>query len=308
MPRIRNQVFLSAFASLLVLGTLSASKVASERPQPIRPIVSKPLPPIDASEQFTNQNQQRTYALHTPAIANQALPLVIALHGSQESGQQMSAKTGLNQLADQAGFVVAYPDGLKQKWNVSGKAIEDNVVFVHALIDRVQKIRNIDPTRIYVVGLSNGGILAQKIACTDPSKIAAIATVAASLPQQYEATCQTKTPVSLLMINGTADPIVPWQGGQPPQVHVGRDLSLPSIPEVVNFWHQHNACTAEPSLTQLNEKVQISSNTHCQNDTEVSLITLNGAGHIWAGGSGKSQFLDATQAVWQFFQHHRLAT
>jgi polyhydroxybutyrate depolymerase len=264
------------------------------------------LPPIDASDQFTDQGQLRTYTVHTPQIANRPLPLIIALHGSQESGQQMTAKTGLNQLGDQAGFVVVYPDGLNQKWNVSGIASEDNVAFVHTLIDRVQKIRTIDPTRIYVVGLSNGGILAQKIACDAPQGIAAFATVAASLPQQFQSTCQTKTPISMLMINGTTDPIVPWQGGKPPQVRVGRDLTLPPIPEVVSFWQQHDACPAQPIVTQLNQRVQISDSPHCQKETEVSLIAMKGAGHIWAGSGGVSPYLSATQAVWQFLQRQHL--
>ncbi len=261
----------------------------------------------DITGELLNQGQQRTYYLHTPTHLTEPMPLVVALHGSGMQGKEMAEKTALSQLADRQGFVVVYPDGLKQKWNVSGQAPEDNVAFVHALINHVQQIRSIDPQRIYVVGLSNGGILAQKLACEAPDQIAAIATVAASLPLQFSSHCQTQKPVSLLMINGTADSVVPWQGGASPTVKVGRNLSIPPIPIVVNFWQQHNACPTAPKVEQPSDLVEITDYQPCQAASEVMFVALKGAGHVWTGGGyGQSAYGDTTQRVWQFFQRHAL--
>jgi len=295
-------------------GSIALSQVRSVIPHTAaktkaQPIAAQPTIPTDITGVFTNQGQRRTYYLHTPPhpTAARALPLVVALHGSGMQGREMADTTALSQLADKAGFVVVYPDGLKQKWNVSGQSPEDNVQFVHALIDQIQKIRTIDSQRIYVVGLSNGGILAQKIACEAPQQIAAIATVAASLPHQFASRCQTQQPVSLLMVNGTSDSVVPWQGGAAPQVKVGRGLSIPPIPDVVKFWQQHNGCPANAAVSSSTPLVQTIDYAACQANSEVMLITLNGADHVWTGGGyGQSSFGDTTERVWQFFQRHSL--
>ena len=261
----------------------------------------------DVVDKLVDQGQTRTYYLHTPAAASHPLPLVVALHGSGMQGKEMAEQTALNRLADQEGFVVVYPDGLKKKWNVSGKAPENNVTFVHTLIQQLQRTRSIDPQRIYVVGLSNGGILAQKLACEAPEHIAAIATVAASLPTQFAAHCQAEKPIAMLMVNGTADTIVPWQGGSEPKVRVGRNLSIPSIPTVAQFWQQHNVCVAPAQVQQVSAQVEVTHYPICQAQSEVMLVALKGAGHIWSGGSyGQSPFGDTTQRVWQFLQRHTL--
>ncbi|MBW4539765.1 MAG: prolyl oligopeptidase family serine peptidase [Myxacorys chilensis ATA2-1-KO14] len=257
-----------------------------------------------------DQGRQRTYYLHTPPNYQSArpIPLVLAFHGSGQQGKPLADLTGLNQLADQQGFIVAYPDGIEKKWNVSGKATtgEDNVAFVDALLAHLKQIRAIDTRRIYVTGISNGGILVQKLACQRPQEIAAFATVAASLPHQFTPTCQTKTPISLIMINGTADAVVPWNGGSPPKVQVGRQLSIPPIPAVINFWQQRDGCTS-PATTQTsqNDRVEISRYANCRAGSEVVLVALKGAGHVWTKG-GQSAFPDSGQMVWNFFQRHSL--
>jgi polyhydroxybutyrate depolymerase len=260
-----------------------------------------------------DQGRRRTYYLHTPPSyqAGQPLPLVLAFHESEGKGKDMAAHTGLNQLADQEGFMVVYPDGINAKWNVSEQAEtkEDNVAFVSALIAHLGQLRVIDHQRIYATGLSNGGILVQKLACENPGQIAAFATVAASLPEQFQAKCQTKTPVSMLMINGTADAVVPWQGGEPPTVRVGRNLSIPSIPAVFGFWQKHDGCTAPATVEQRVDQRVTTNMANCQAGAEVTLIALNGASHIWPGGGyGESPYLEASQTIWAFFQRHPMAT
>ena len=280
--------------------------------QAVSPSAHQPVQ-TELTGALTDQGQRRTYYLHTPPSyqPGQPLPLVLAFHESEGQGKEMATHTGLNTLADQQGFIVAYPDGINAKWNVSGQAAtkEDNVAFVQALLAHLGQIRAIDHQRVYAVGLSNGGILVQKLACENPSQIAAFATVAASLPEQFQTRCQHQQPISMLMINGTADAVVPWQGGAPPDVHVGRDLSIPPIPDVFKFWQTHNGCTATATVKQRADKRVTSYIASCQADSEVTLMALHGASHIWPGGGyGQSQFLDASQTIWAFFQHHPLTT
>ncbi len=109
------------------------------------------------------------------------------------------------------------------------------------------------------------------------------------------------------MINGTADSVVPWQGGESPQVKVGRGLSIPPIPEVVNFWQHHNVCGAVSHIEPSTHLVEVTDYPACQTKSEVMLVALKGAGHVWVGGGyGQSSFGDTTQRVWQFFQRHSL--
>lgn len=262
---------------------------------------------IDVSGTFIDQGQHRTYYLHTPPSyqPSHPMPLVLAFHGSGEQGKDMAAQTAMNNLADREGFIVVYPDGLNKKWNVSESAPEDNIKFVHALITHLSQIRAVNSQRVYATGLSNGGILVQKLACENPSGIAAFATVAASLPVQFKPHCQSQTPISMLMINSTTDPVVPWEGGESPQIKVGRHLSIPPISEVIDFWRQHDACPAQVKVEQLSGLVQVSRYQNCQAGSEVTLMELKGGGHIWPGGGyGRSQYLDATETVWNFLKQH----
>lgn len=307
---------LSAIA-LLGLGSVAIShpnRVAqiatAVQPHKARSTIAQAPIQTDVSQTLVDQNQKRTYLLHTPPTYHpgQPMPLVMAFHGSGEQGQQMAQQTAFNQLADREGFIVVYPDGLNHKWNVSGKSAEDNIAFVQHLIVQLRQMRSIDSQRIYAAGLSNGGIFVQQLACEAPGTFAAFASVAGSLPVQFKATCQRQTPISILMINGTSDPIVPWQGGTAPNVRVGRDLSIPPIPDVIKFWSQHDACSAPPTIKQrADQRVQTTQYQNCQNGSEVSLVALQGAGHVWTGGGyGTSAYLDSTQTVWNFLERHRL--
>jgi polyhydroxybutyrate depolymerase len=296
----------------LVLGFLSACQPVGQQSfqsDGESATAAQPTFQIDENGSLQDQGQQRTYYLHTPPSyqPGHPMPLVLAFHGSGEQGKTLADFTGLNQIADQQGFIVAYPDGIGKKWNVSGKAEtgEDNVAFVDAFMAHLRQIRSIDANRIYVTGISNGGILAQKLACERPNQIAAFATVAASLPDQFTSHCQTNTPISLMMINGTADSVVPWNGGAPPKVQVGRQLSIPSVPSVINFWQQRDGCAAPPKVEPSpNDRVEISRYDSCRAGSEVVLVALKGAGHVWTKSGG--QYIDSGKAVWDFFQRHSL--
>lgn len=304
---------------LLLLGstTTCQAKLARENFSLQQPSfsasASEPVQVGDTSGELFNQGRIRTYYLHTPKSyqPDHPLPLVLAFHEYSGNGKKMAANTGLSNLAEQKGFIVVYPDAVNKRWDIAGKNQTgvDDVPFVAALIEHLTKIRAIDRHRIYAAGLSNGGFFVQRLACEMPRQFAAFASVAASLPVQFKPSCKPQTPVSILMINGTADTVVPLAGGAPPKIRIGKNLSILPVPEVIDFWRQHDACASGAEVKQLpGSRVEISHYPSCQNGSEVTFVALKGGKHIWPGGGyGQSQFLDASTAIWDFFQRHTSA-
>ena len=259
--------------------------------------------PGDETGKITIQGQQRTYFLHTPKSyrAGQPMPLVLAFHGYGSQGKDLARATGFSDLADRQGFLIAYPDGLDRRWNVlDGMGSTDDVAFASALIEHLTQTRTVEPRRIYAAGVSNGGFLVQRLACGSSQRIAAFASVAATLPQSLQPECHPSAPVSLLMINGTADQKVPWEGGQRPYG------AIMSVPSSIQFWQQHNLCkTAKPTEQHPSSRVDVTRYPNCQAGSEVELVTLKGAGHVWPrGGGGANQLLNGSQEIWNFFQRH----
>jgi polyhydroxybutyrate depolymerase len=183
---------------------------------------------------------------------------------------------------------------------LDGMGSTDDVAFASALIEHLTQTRTVEPRRIYAAGVSNGGFLVQRLACGSSQRIAAFASVAATLPQSLQPECHPSAPVSLLMINGTADQKVPWEGGQRPYG------AIMSVPSSIQFWQQHNLCkTAKPTEQHPSSRVDITRYPSCQAGSEVELVTLKGAGHVWPrGGGGANQLLNGSQEIWNFFQRH----
>ena len=293
------------------MGLLSACHshaIAERDPQKVTTTISNPSTQAgDGTGSLLIQGQPRTYLLHTPKSyqVGQPLPLVLAFHGYGSQGRDMERETGFSDLAEQQRFLVVYPDGLERRWNVvvnPDSADTDDVTFVSALIEHLAQIRTIDRKRIYAVGVSNGGFLVQQLACKSAQKpvIAAFATVASTLLEPLESVCHPPVPVSVLMINGTADQKVPWEGGERPYG------SLLSVPATVQLWRQHDRCPDNPPVTlHPNQRVEIERYLNCQKGAEVELVRLKGAGHIWPrGGTGANHLLNGGQESWSFFQRH----
>ncbi len=247
----------------------------------------------------TPQEPARTYVTHLPnnRQPTQPVPLVLVFHGYGSQGKDLAKSSGFNQIADRENFIVVYPDGLDRRWNVGGS---EDVAFTNSLIQQFQQRYKIDSRRIYATGISNGGFLVQRLACESSSQIAAFASIVATLPDGLQSQCRSNRPVSMLMMNGTDDRKVPWSGGSLPY---GQILSVPSS---INFWRQRNQCPKPPQVRSLNPRVQIDQYTSCKNNSEVELVTLKGAGHVFPrGGGGANSLIDASREVWNFFGRHR---
>ncbi|MEH2361881.1 MAG: alpha/beta fold hydrolase [Nostoc sp.] len=260
-----------------------------------------------------NQGKLRTYYFYTPKSyhPDRPMPLVLVFHGDNGSGRSISNVTRFNELADQKGFIVVYPDGIDQKWSLRGNAQGrvDDVLFVSALIDHLQQQINIDSHKVYATGFSRGGILTQALACKLPDKIAGFASVAGSLPARLKPNCQPQTPISMLMINGTNDRDVLYEGDD----HTQRG-ALVSISDMVDFWRSHDQCTSSNESPQFS-KVQVKSSVYkgCSGNSEVWQLAVVNGGHFWPGGSSTDENLNkfnaklglnASETIWNFFQRH----
>lgn len=278
----------------------------------------------DSSGGLLYQGRSQTYYLHTSKSyqPDRPMPLVLVFHSSRGSGRSIANVTRFNELADQKGFIVVYPDGIDHRWNQvrhysSTQVDVNNVSFIEAVIDHLKQIRNIDSHRIYATGFSSGAILTQTLACNLSDRIAAFASVAGTLPANIASNCKPKNPVSVLMINGTGDESVPYPGGKVDDVR-----EVVSVPKTAEIWRQHNGCAlnakkVEPvaeTASNHGTKVEISHYSDCHSGSEVMLMSVKGMGHLWPNGASENvkkeqsniNRINASQTIWDFFQRHAL--
>jgi polyhydroxybutyrate depolymerase len=269
---------------------------------------------------LTVGGHERTYLLHLPQAydGKRLLPLVIVLHGGGGNARNAVGMTGFSAKADREGFVAVYPNGsgrLKTRlltWNSGnccGYALDndvDDVGFIRALIDELERTRAIDPKRVYATGMSNGGMMTYRVGCELSDKIAAIAPVAGALNVEN---CQPMSPVSVIAFHGTADEHVLYDGGAPirkvdPHARVDK-----SVAYAMSFWVKDDGCSATP---QRSEKGSIRTETYGggKDGTEVVLYTVVGGGHGWPGGRAylagtePTKEISATDLMWDFFVRH----
>jgi len=262
----------------------------------------------------------RRYLLHVPTQppGNRPAPLVLVFHGGGGRDWNMPGFTHFDTLADEQGFFVAYPDAINGHWNDGrGRSDADDIGFTRALIEAVRHRYLVDTRRVYATGISNGGFFANRLACDLADKIAAIASVAATMPKPLDTSCKSSRPISVLYIQGTEDPLVPFDGGKV-GFEKGRSLGeCLSLETSARFWREHDQISSAPSVSDLPERV--ADGTHVQrrawtggaDQTEVIVYVIQGGGHAWPGGpqylpkvivGTASQNLDATRTVWEFFQ------
>jgi polyhydroxybutyrate depolymerase len=260
---------------------------------------------------------KRTYLLHLPSGYDpaRAAPLLIALHGAGDTGADMESITGFNALANAQGFLVVYPEGIKQTWadrnnTYADRAGVDDVAFMGALIDQISATYAVDPARVYATGISNGGFMATVLACALPDKVAAVAPVAATMPVSLASQCPPGVPVSLLLIHGQGDTVDPPGGGLP-DAQDGNLGPIFSDAETIDFWANRDSCQSAPAVTDLptvasdDPQVQQTEYSGCHDRTGVTYDALAGVGHLWPGGPHyAAQNFDASAVIWSFFAAH----
>ncbi|MEI6621650.1 MAG: PHB depolymerase family esterase [Actinomycetes bacterium] len=275
----------------------------------------------------TADGRTRTYHLYVPTTiqagtSGAKVPLLVALHGGVGSGTQFEDNSGFDGLAQANTFIVAYPDGIGaagtdalRTWNggnCCGPAVKsnvDDVAFISALVDRLEREYSIDTARVFAAGHSNGGIMAYRLACELSSKIVAIGVQSSALGV---APCAPPHPVSLLHIHGTNDRNLPLTGGVGERGISGVDF--PPAIEGVRALSTANNCPAEPRVSPLpgNPDVTEALWAPCRGDSAVDFLIVNGASHAWMGHTGVApalvgtpySWLDSSATIWSFLTAH----
>lgn len=269
---------------------------------------------------------RRSYTVHVPAASSGKgrVPLVLVLHGGGGNADNAERMTGFSIKADQEGFIVAYPEGSGRfrgrvlTWNAGhccGYAMThriDDTGFIRALIDTLIRDYPIDPKRVFVTGMSNGGMMAHRLGRELPDRIAAIAPVVATL---FGDENKPNEPVSALMINGLLDTSVPNAGGAPGGRFAGAWDGRPARPALdqLMFWAKANGCsndTADDSARQ-DGGDYIRWQARCPAGVATELYVVKNTGHAWPGGQRGTARADdpgnavrATDIIWAFFKAH----
>jgi polyhydroxybutyrate depolymerase len=266
----------------------------------------------------------RCYHLYLPPGYDpaQPAPVVVSLHGFVLNPDTQAAISGWHELADREGFLVVYVQGTSypRRWNAGstwGAGDVDDVQFLRDLLEDLAALAEVDRSRVYVNGFSNGGGMSVRAGCDAAETVAAIGSVAGAVVDT--ATCSPSRPVPAIVFHGTADWIVPYEGGliQVLPLRYAADLvRAPSYFVGVEDWVAAlagiNGC--EPTAEILPPQGDVLGRRYrsCDQDAELILYTIEGGGHQWPGGTtipgaGKNTtYIDATEEMWRFFQRYRL--
>lgn len=269
----------------------------------------------------------RTYYIHLPPDCEAAasLPLVLAFHGGGGKATMMHRVSKLTATSDAHSFIVVYPDGLEKHWgdqrSMTGFDRKGDLEFIRVLLDELELKFKIDPKRVYSTGISNGGFFSQDLAIAYPERIAAVASVAATVSVPVFNKVTPPQPVPILFMLGDHDPIVPYNGGE---IKLGSERrgAAVSARDSVEYWCKHNHCTKSGPVVDVELPASsdgTSVTRQCfagaQTRNQVVLYTVNGGGHTWPSGwqylgesfIGKTnRTLDANEVIWSFFSEHHL--
>lgn len=258
-----------------------------------------------------SSGRKRDFIVYVPRTYDRMrrTPLVISLHGAGMWAAAQRETSQWNPVADAERFIVAYPSGDDRGgpriWHVeTSPLLQEDVRFIADMIDTLQATYNIDATRIYANGLSNGGGMSFVLSCTMHDRIAAVGLVASAqtLPFSW---CPDKRPVPMIAFHGTADPVTPYHGG----VAWVTPRAFPDFPGWVASWAQRNHC-AQATDTRIASDVVRRIHSNC--DADVEFYTIEGGGHSWPGGGplpewlvgSTSNSISASRVMWEFFKAH----
>ena len=275
-------------------------------------------------DSLVHQDSLRNFLIYVPAAydGNEPWPLVINLHGADSNPGEQIWLSEMNEIADTANFLVVYPEGIingeeLKGWNDGLKPdILDDVGFIDSMITLIVNNYAIDLSRVYSTGMSNGSGMSLTLGCILSERIAAIGMIAA---QGLIEDCMPGRPVPVLYMHGTADLLVPFEGG------VG---VIPGFPEFIpardriQFWIDQNGCIGDPEVMEFEDidtadssTVTLERYTDCQEMSEVAFYEIEGGGHTWAGGppvppgfeilGNVNLDIHASTEIWNFFSRHQ---
>jgi polyhydroxybutyrate depolymerase len=253
------------------------------------------------------------------------VPLVIGLHGAVQSAAEFETDFGLNRIARRERFAVAYPEGLNRVWDDArppmlrlGYIVQpgDDVPFIAAVVRDLIARGIADSARVYIAGLSMGGFMAARMACERAELFAAVAMMAATVPEQYRAECSPGRTMPVLMMHGTYDPIIPWFG-----MPMG-GTGILSAADTAQLFADLAGCMihtdSQRASLDKSRPVAVRRWSICRDNAQVMLYVIPGGGHLPPSadpGRGdtfvslflteRSHAIDAAEEIWSFFRQHR---
>ena len=261
-----------------------------------------------------NPTADRPYGLKVPAgyDGEHPAPLVVVLHGYTSNGETQANYFGLPALADKAGFLLATPNGTRDLfgnrfWNATDACCDwfrtgvDDVAYIDAVIDEIGARHAVDPTRVFVVGHSNGAFMSHRYACDRSGRVAAIVTLA-GMQWKDQSQCKPSSPVSVLQVHGRNDATVRYEGGSMPN-----GASYPGAVETVEDWAQQNGCDGSLAGTGwrfdldrgvAGDETVETAYSGCPTGTDVQLWTIEGGSHVPAFNENWAE------AIWAFMANH----
>ncbi len=275
---------------------------------------------------MTHGGIERTYLLVRPKTYDfESIPVILALHGGGGTARSMCAMPGgIAAAAMREGFLLVCPEGFDRHWN-DGRDIQnwrahaesiDDVGFLVALVDQLSLEFPLDQGRIFATGISNGGQMSYRLACERSDRVRAIAPVVASMASTLA--CAPDQPISVMVINGTEDPLVPYAGGEIQAFRRGLGTVLATT-KVMHFWASHNGCDtyAEPAPEPDRDpddgtRIWRSEYSDCDEGVRVILYEVEGGGHTWPGANqylprfmiGRlSKDVQASEVIIEFFKN-----
>lgn len=295
--------------------TLPASSAA--------PACTKPHASGQVTETFDFQGESRTYELYVPAsyAGTRAVPAVFEFHGYGSNAKEQIVYGNFMPLADRDGFVIVAPDGQVGRgpggpngtggrhFNLSGEpGLQNDIQMIGALVDHIEDELCVDPARVFATGMSDGGATTDVLGCVASSRFAAFGAV--SLALYVPAVCDNARSVPIMEFHGTADPVVPFDGGK---VNCCGGVTLASAPDAMARWAAHDGCAPDPTDDTLGTEVVRRTWHGCKDGGDVVFFMVQGGGHTWPGSAVKVDRLglttdqvDASSTIWDFFASHPL--
>ena len=271
---------------------------------------------------------KRTYLTYVPQQLRNGAPLVVVMHGSGESGARMRSATAyaFDRLADEHGFAVVYPDGYEGYWNAcnvvgdydANKLNLDDVGFLTAIADKLIAGIGADPGRVFAIGISRGGSMAIRLALEAPSRFRAVAAVSASVPTPDNFKCRPvpRGTSSIMIMNGTKDPIVPFDGGEVRFFGLLKRGKVRSSRASAQYFADLNNIAGAPDIneTRASDGIRVEQVFwHNGSPVEIELVVIHGGGHgipqpylrypRIMGPTAKEP--NGPAMVWDFFERQR---
>lgn len=264
----------------------------------------------------------RSYRLYVPTRydPDEPMPIVVALHGRPDSGIGFSIITQLHLTAERENFLVLYPDGVDLGWNYTigfpefRSTAVDDVQFLQDIVLNVNQQVNIDLNRVYTTGFSNGGFMAQRLACEAYDFFAAYAVLGATLVPQFTQICNADHDIPIMFMHGTADVSIPWDGN--PRSHLG-------VVDNLFFWVEYNDCNFEPREIEYLPTQEDDPETFvakivyedCAFGGDLWFYGIENGGHNWTGvpdvirdeiAGLVNTDIHASDVVWEFMSQYTL--